>query len=92
MDKIKRNVGDLGSNERRVYEDALGRKLAENQQIIIQVITVDAGSTSPHNGAGAKASKPLPDWCSVYAGLSDDELADVERVVLQRSDMTRLSE
>jgi hypothetical protein len=33
----------------------------------------------------------LPDWCNVYDGLSDDEIAAAEQVILQRADLTRPS-
>ena len=31
----------------------------------------------------------LPKWCDVYAGLSDDEIAELEKVILIRADLTR---
>ena len=92
MDTIKRNVRDLDSDERRLYEQTIGHKLAENQQIIIQVISVDTGPEPPDNGTGRLPAGTLPAWCNVFEGLSDEEIADVERVALQRSDMTRPSE
>ena len=46
MDTIRRNVRDLDSDERRLYEQTIGHELAENQQIIIQIISVDLGIRS----------------------------------------------
>lgn len=92
MENIRRNVRDLGSNERRVYEDVIGHELAENQQIIIQVITIDTGSQQSKDGSRGGSGDTLPDWCNVYAGLTDAETEEIESVVLQRSDMTRASE
>ena len=31
----------------------------------------------------------LPDWCNVYEGLSDEEIAEIERIALTRADLTR---
>lgn len=31
----------------------------------------------------------LPEWCNVYEGLSEEEIAEMEQVVLTRADMTR---
>jgi hypothetical protein len=31
----------------------------------------------------------LPDWCNVYEGLSDEEVAEVEAIALDRSHFTR---
>ncbi len=92
MDTIRRNVRDLDSDERRLYEQAIGHELAENQQIIIQIISADAGSQPPDNGTGKLPAGTLPAWCNVFEGLSDEDIADVERVALQRSDMTRPTE
>ena len=92
MDTIRRNVRDLDNDERRLYEQAIGHELAENQQIIIQIISVDAGSQPPDNGTGKLPAGTLPAWCNVFEGLSDEDIADVERVALQRSDMTRPTE
>ena len=42
MESIVRNVKDLDTAERQVYETALGQQLRENQQIVIRVLTPDA--------------------------------------------------
>jgi len=42
-------------------------------------------------GNGTAAGK-LPEWCNVYAGLSDEEIADVEKTILTRADLSRPSE
>lgn len=39
-------------------------------------------------GIGTAAGK-LPEWCNVYAGLTDDEIADLEKRILTRADLTR---
>jgi hypothetical protein len=31
----------------------------------------------------------LPAWCNVYEGLSEGEIADLERIVLTRADLSR---
>ena len=90
MESVIRNVRDLPSDERRVLEDVLGQKLRENQQIILQVITLEAlpgGKPTPQGWAGQ-----LPDWCDVYRGLDDSEIAGIEKVILDRADLTRPAE
>ena len=37
-------------------------------------------------------TEALPEWCNVFDGLNDEQIADVEEVMLQRADLTRLSE
>ena len=38
------------------------------------------------------AEDTLPDWCNVYEGLSDAEVAAIEEVTLTRANLTRPSE
>ena len=93
MESITRNVREIESDERRVYEAAVGHALQENQQVVIQVVTPpETPKQEPSIEPVREASGKLPDWCNVYAGLSDDEIAEVEQVVLKRSEMTRSSE
>lgn len=88
MEKITRNVRDLENNERQTYEGLLGHSLRENQQIIIQVISLgeQSGELAAHTPSGR-----LPDWCNVYDGLSEDEIEEVENVIFMRADLTRPS-
>jgi hypothetical protein len=39
----------------------------------------------------APATK-LPEWCDVYAGLTDEEIAEIEKIALSRAEMTRASD
>lgn len=41
MESIIRNVGEINTDERRLYESVLGRALRENQQVIIRVVEMD---------------------------------------------------
>jgi hypothetical protein len=91
MDTTIRNVRDIDSDERRVYETALGQKLQENQQVLLHVITLASEQPAP-GGEDQPAKQPcgqLPDWCNVYEGLSDEEIEDIEKVILDRSGWTR---
>ena len=75
-------------------EGPLGEKLKENQQVIIQVISLGAPNQTPESPPEkqsdlASAGVAFPDWCNVYEGLSDEEISDIETVVLDRSGWTR---
>ncbi len=87
MTPIVRNVADLSADERCVYEHALGQPLRADQQVVIQVVeaTADAGSETSASIA-ANGSSQLPDWCAIWADLSDEQVADLESAVLDRSD------
>jgi hypothetical protein len=87
MNSIVRNVADLSADERHVYEDALGQPLRAHQQVIVQLVDVDAGQ-GPNAPAPAapNGADQLPDWCTIWADLSDEEVADLESAILDRSD------
>lgn len=91
MESVIRNVRDIDSRERQALEHVLGQQLKENQKIIIQVVTlqnepIENEEAEPTTGA------PLPDWCNVFAGLNDEQVAGVEEVMQQRTDLSRASE
>lgn len=90
MESIIRNVKDLPREERRVYEDVLGHELRENQQIILQVITLHEPPEEPTSGVAQTGT--LPEWCNVYEGLSDEQITELEEVILTRADLTRSSD
>jgi hypothetical protein len=83
METVIHNVHDLGDNERSAAERLVGHSLRDDHRLIIQVIAGN-GSTNPPVLSG----EALPDWCNVYAGLTDAEIADIERSIM-RSDSSR---
>jgi hypothetical protein len=84
MDAIVKNVRDIDSAERRMLERVLGRPLGENQQVVVQI--VDAPVPQPDT---SMSSGPLPSWCNVFSGLSEEEMTAVEAVLAQRPDFSR---
>ncbi|MBI1812700.1 hypothetical protein HYR82_02880 [Candidatus Peregrinibacteria bacterium] len=91
MEKVIRNVGDIDRADRRALERLTGKPLAEGQQVIIQVMTVRAEPSQMPQSNHESESDTLPAWCNVYAGLTDQEIADLESVILQRANLTRPS-
>lgn len=87
MEAITRSVSDIDHADRQALEHLLGTRLSENQQVIIQVANVGvqpAEQQEPaprHLGAGM-----LPEWCNVYEGLSDAEIADIEASIVRSHD------
>lgn len=93
MDTIVRNVGDIDAQDRRALEHVLGQRLEQNQQLVIRVINLNVAPPSQaESSGGTQVSATLPDWCDVYAGLTDNEIADLEKTILTRADLTRPSE
>ena len=84
METIIRQVRDMDTSERSTLEQLVGHSLRENQQLIIQVITLSAPGKQP-----VIPATTLPDWCNVYEGLTDEQIAGVEQVALQRAALTR---
>jgi hypothetical protein len=84
MEAVIRNVRDFETGERRVLEHVLGRQLQENQQVIIQVVNVPAEPIGEQAGRASSVPQALPEWCNVFDGLNDDQIAEVEQVILQR--------
>ncbi len=90
MESVTRNVRDISQQDKLVLEHVIGRQLAENQQVIIQVcnLKLDANPNQPsENNGGA-----LPDWCNVYAGLAEGQISALEDVILSRANLTRATE
>jgi hypothetical protein len=89
METIVRQVRDIDSNERRMLERVIGRELEENQCVVIQVVTpVNPSLNDPEKRAESQPGK-LPEWCNVYEGLTNEQVEDIERVILDRSDFAR---
>jgi hypothetical protein len=47
MESISRDVKNLESDERRLYESVVGHALGENQRVIIHVIEIAKGPDEP---------------------------------------------
>jgi D-ribose pyranose/furanose isomerase RbsD len=92
MESVFRNVRDIDTRERQLLEHVLGRQLKENQQVIIQVVTLEREPAEDHDQSAVIPSGQLPAWCNVFAGLTEKQVAEVEEVVLQRADLTRSTE
>ena len=80
MEKIIRNVRDIDAADREALEHVVGRQLRENQQVIINVVSLDVAAPVP--GAAAPAGT-LPDWCNVYDGLTDEEIDEIEKSIVR---------
>lgn len=90
MESIVRDVRDIDNGDRRALEHVVGQTLRNNQRLVIQIMSVEP--SEPATTAPIASSAKLPDWCNVYAGLSEAEIADVEKVALARANLTRPSE
>ncbi len=87
MDNVVRDVRDIDAADRVAIEYILGQQLREDQQLIIRVATTNLRPPDARSPSGSVAMPSLPDWCRVYEGLSDQEIADVEEIALARANL-----
>ena len=94
MEIVIRNVGEIDAHDRKALEHVLGQALRENQQLVIRIVNlqVQPEADTPPVPHPANGSPALPEWCNVYDGLSEDEIAEMEKTILQRADLSRPSE
>jgi hypothetical protein len=91
MDAVIRKVRDIEESERHVLEHVFGRLLHEDQQVILQVVALGGAAAQPPEARDTPDSDELPDWCNVYEGLTAEQVADLESVILERADLSRRS-
>ncbi len=87
MESIIRDVRDIEIGDREAIEHLIGHELGADQRLVIQVLSVDLQRESKIRGQSS-AEQKLPDWCDVYEGLSEAEVADLEQSIV-RSHETR---
>lgn len=92
MENIIRDVRDIDGDDRRAIEHVVGKELRENQRLVIQIVSIDLSEPEKDASQPHRATGKLPDWCNVYAGLSDAEIEEVEQIALTRADLTRPSQ
>ena len=79
------DVTTLDDQHRRALEDVIGTQLHRNQRLIISVTEVDV--TAPE--APVRRTQSISDWTSVYEGLTEQEIEDIDRAVKTRANLTR---
>ena len=86
METIVHNVSELGESGRSAAETLVGHPLDESQQLVIQVVCV---GTRYKDAESATKLDELPEWCNVYAGLSDEQVEALEHAISRRLDLDR---
>lgn len=76
METITRDVGQMQSQERSAAELLVGHALREHERVIVHVLSLDADETATED---PQPDGVLPDWCNVYAGMTDKEIGEVEQ-------------
>jgi hypothetical protein len=89
METVVHNVRELAGSQRSAAEQLVGHALNEDQQIVIQVVNLEARKAET---SLSDDQSGLPDWFNVYQGLSDEEIASLEQAISQRLDLKRANE
>ncbi|MEX2091417.1 MAG: hypothetical protein WD971_02010 [Pirellulales bacterium] len=96
MESNSYSVTDLSADQRHAFEGVLGQPLREDQRVIVQLVDTKAPESadqSPAEGRNETAKSVdvgiLPDWCAIFADLSDEEFAEIEAAILTRADLSR---
>ena len=77
-------VANLDGSHRRALEEVLGRSLASNQRLLISVLDAPSALESV-----AQSHQPLDDWLSVYDGLSEQEIEQIDQIAKTRANLSR---
>lgn len=85
MEEITRNVTEIEPADRQALEHVLGRPLHDHQTVVVRVVSPHVPEGPQTNGDQATLDDELPEWCNVYEGLSDDEIAAIEKITLTRA-------
>ena len=87
MESVIRSVRDIDTADRQALEHVIGTHLTENQQVVIQVLNTDIPNAEKAESKPQKSQPPtLPEWCNVYEGLSDAEIAEIESSIVRSHD------
>ena len=81
---LKIDVAMLDVPHRRALEEVFGCELASNQRLIINVVELSLRPTDT-----SRPSQTLDDWTSVYDGLSEREIQEVDEIAKSRANLTR---
>ena len=90
MESITKKVRDISLPDKLALEHVIGQHLAENQQVIIQICSLDL--LSEQATPETESAQGLPEWCNVYAGLIDEQVEAIEQTALQRVNLTRATD
>jgi hypothetical protein len=84
MTSVFRNVAELPADERQVYERVLQQPLQNDQQVLIQLVNAEDHNSSAKLPVGDEID--LLDPYAIWTDLSDEEVADLESGILDRSE------
>ena len=77
-------MSEIPADERQVYESLFGHKLRNDQRVIIQVADVPAPNAEASEQPKCVDVTSIDDW-AIFSDLSDEEIAELDALILDRS-------
>lgn len=77
------DVGTLDAPHRQALEEVIGQELAANQRLLIKVTDLEPPALDQ------RPPQSLADWTSIYDGLSDAEIEEIDKIIKTRANLTR---
>lgn len=71
------DVRDIARAERTALEQLVGQTLSDDQRLLIQIVP------APDPVSLVTPAGSLPEWCDVYAGLTPEQVDDLERSIVR---------
>lgn len=87
MESIIRDVAALDDAQRQALEHVIGHELRENQRLIISVSELDL--SKPAKSEGERCPQTVADWAQLYAGLTEQQIEEIDRIAKTRVNLTR---
>jgi hypothetical protein len=79
------DVASLDAAHRRAIEELIGSQLHADQQV-----TIGVGGAGPPRAGAARGDPPaIEDWQSLYDGLSEAEIEQIDKIINTRANLTR---
>ena len=85
--EIMKKLNEIDPRDLPIVERLFGQQLDPTSNVVL--ILRDGNNVPKDSNRNSANFDTLPDWCDMYAGLSDAQIADLESVVLQRADLAR---
>jgi hypothetical protein len=88
VETVVRNIRDLDQADRSALERVVGHVLHETQQVVLNVVNLDTG-TSSTGSCDRPSLVDVPNSWKIYEGLSDAEIDELDKAIRQRADLSR---
>jgi hypothetical protein len=89
MDQVSHNVCDITASDRRALEHLVGQRLADDQQVVIQVVAATGKHPQNPDAISNSESNTPPTYWRVFDGLSAEQTQQLDATLQQRPNFSR---